>query len=1199
MFSSQVSQQLYMSQLSMSQQMQQAQMLSMQMGLMPMMPAMPQMNLASAVSNMGTGGMYGEQVANRMLGAAQMTGTMGMLGVGMLGAAAGIPLDPFSAALKFGRAGFASAGIGGAAMGAIGGALPFYAGSQILGAYTGAFRGGMQDQAATNAMLRQNFNFLGGGGAFGRGFSQQQMGQIGGMISAETHRTPYTSSGELNQLIQGGQEMGMFNAVRDVESFSRRFKSMIESLRKIQNELGGTLSDALAFTRGTQQLGIFTSGGRQQFASEMRDTMGVTGMNQNQIFSLAATGSMLSRAAGGLGRQGAVGALRTARQLGSALSTGAINQELLSEATGGLQGDEAIQALSAQTMQMANRFSRTGAGRYSLFALSNAAGTGLDEGMLARFRAGDISVGGIMRSAHANVNRMGRARALNQEGQLRGALMEEGGMSAQLGILRLQLGERALSGSDDLAQLFMQRRMGVSQSQAQLYTSLLRNQGSIASNEAIESGIGRRQQAEQRDIMLNRSVDSFMQQFHHGIAEVSGVNRAREMGRNFLTRVSTTIERAVNDVVGATASALTMEDRRSIARIATGRGTSEDVLRMTFSNRGAGGVGGDPFATSSTNALLRTFGMHSAQTLGEVMEGRGVNFRGMSAQQQDLAVRRMEQAQLGMAFGNDLPQMRALRDAGTDTVRRLAMAHAAGGREAVYQSFGSGVSANAIDAAAQRLGFNMGSNDYMLPNQRRGGVEANLGMIAERMAGGAAAWGSTGAGIGGVLAGVLTAGAGTGAGVAVGGALGALGGGLYEGFNALTQVTQTDQDRAIGFLARGGHANKYARTVLGLEGSRGNSMGVNQRDVNMSRQQAALIASLHRDKGMLDLHGEKPVSEETMRKVLGSDQVHMALKRIQASGGRAQAEELAALERYGSTLAREEQRAVQSLANQARHNLQTQGGIGEEFVGALNEKDRNEAAMAEYRNYASGYAALADKITDTGLRSAIGRTTSALYGYDAAAAQRESVGAVRRISELTDEQLNQESKALGSEESGRLLLMEGMRRKNQVTQIMGKGRRRGAGGADALFGELTGHTMGDIDLKIGDRTLDKRRQSRILMEEWRRGGETADKLTEQLATHLKGKGIEKADEYLAEARAGVMSKGLDQKEVNDLLDKLNVDRNVSRVANENVAAKQRANDPLGFDRNEILKDIRTGINVLAKIDPEKNQSVDPSQKGNN
>lgn len=1189
MFSSQVSQQIYQSQMLMAQQAQNAQMISQQMGLMPQM---------SALGAMSTGqtGVYGEQVAGRLAGAARTTMGIAGLGVGLAGMVTGLPLDPFSAAWKGGALGMRMGGLGGAlGMGALA-AAPFMAVSAAADVYGGAFHTGMQQQAATNSVLRSNFNFMGGGGAFGRGFSQQQMGAIGSMISQETRQTPFTTSSELNQLIGQGAESGMFTAVRDVESFSKRFRTMIDGLRKIQKELGGTLQEALQFTRGTQQLGIFNAGTRTAFAAEMRDTMASTGMDQGQLFNLAATGSMLSRATGGLGRQGAFGAIRTARQLGAAVQSGAINNELLSEATGGLQGDEAIQAFTARTLQMSERFSHSARGRYSIFALSNAAGTGLDAGALARFRAGDLSVGGVMRDAHHRVNQMGRARALNMEGQLRGAMLEEGGMSGQIGMMRLMLGERALQGGDDLAQLVMQRRMGMSRQEAQVWTSLMRNQNLIAGQEDTNSLMSQREMERKQDIRLNRSVESFMTNLEHGLQDMTGVTKARELGRRFMTNVSSTVEKAMNNFLGIEGQAMTGGEQASLIRLTSGRGTAKDVANLNFLRTGGGATGAsyagynDQRSTAQTILDSMSFlGVHSAQSYDSMMMARGVNLRGMDGRVRATAERDRVAAGVGVLNDRqDLVDYQRLIGGGSDAaIQRMITAQRIGGREAIYSAFSGQASANAIDALAYRRGMRLDDVSFTQP-----------GTVASR-AGDIAAHGGTGILAGaaaGALAGTFFGGpVGTIGGAVIGGVVGGLG---FSGLEFL-RTPETSQDKALAWIAGGGHAGAAARRARTARDSAvvtdpATGMRVGTGPVpELSDAHRALLADL--DKG---------VKRETVQAVLEGDTFKNAIRQLPGLQGRAAEQSLQSLKLAANNMKDPEQRrAANVIVDALEGDLAKFGKISASTWGGALGDDKKRAEADQLRLKAlSNFDSMKKALDLEGggamakLRDAIGEGGNALFNggegaNDALMNATRSAAAV--LSEMSPEERARAEEIMGATPEGRGLIQVAAARSADIRELSGKGRRGVAGAADALLGKATGFAIGEMDLTLGGKHL-KGNKSQVIYREFAKGGKGADELERQLIAQLKGQNVENAEQLIKSARWVLKDKKISESEAGGLSDLFTFDKDLQRLQAEGVQRAREKADPLGAIRNDLLGKILVAVNKTAGIVDETKEGINQS-----
>lgn len=1181
LFASQVSQQIYASQMALAQQQQNAQMLSAQMlgapGMMPMMPMMPQMSFAQATST-GYTGVYGEQLANRLANTGRTAMGIGNLGLGLVGTLSGLPLDPFSAGIAGARVGWGAAGLSGAVAGGALGAAPFLAASQLVGMYSGQFQGGMREQAATNSVLRNNFSFQGGQGAFGRGFSQQQMGQVGMMMAQEMRTSPFTSSAELNQLISTGSEMGMFTAVRDVESFSRRFRSMLDGLRKIQRELGGTLQEALQFTRGTQQLGIFQTGQRTAFASEMRDTMASTGMDQNQLFAVAATGAMLSRATGGVGRQGAFGALRTARQLGAAVATGVINNEVLSEATGGLQGEEAIQAFTARTLQMADRFSRTARGRYSLFALANEQGTGLDENMLDRFRAGDISVGSVMQGAHRRVNRMGRARALNQEGRLRGAMLEEGGMSGQIGMMRLLLGDRALEGGDDLAQLVMQRRMGLSQQESQVWTALMRNQGAIAQQETVDSSLAKRQMREQTDIRVNRSIESFMANFSHGMQDLTGMTAARDMGRRFLTNISSQAERALNQFLGIQGPAMSAVEQQAMTRLGMGMATGADRVRLaTLGGRYGSRAQPDPFARSASNELLHDLGFHTADTYGEMMMARGINVRGLPQHAIDREERRRVAALGGqLQDERDITQLRALeRDPGT--MRRMMLAEMGGGRENIYMRMGGRASAAALDAYIHRNKLAIPEQEFSLAQRRGGDPRSAL----ERGAEAVAAVGS------GTIAGAALGSALGPVGTAVGGIIG-FAGGVGLATAGLLSTPMSDQDRALDFIARGGHFGEIARQV---------AEGAGDTRMTPGEAQDYLAA----------FQGRNAPDAATARSVLESEPFRVGLRELQGTRGAAREAVLRRLRvEAGGFQDERQKRTAQAIIMQAEFNMQGNAGarIGAEFSGGINDEEREREIRRGYSEIGTAYSAMAEAMPEGWLRdqfAGIGQTgyqvgegkIGGQAGYD------ETYGKIDtlrdRLVDMSPEDLDRWRTGIGSNAMGRGLLQAVAAQRNAERNLQGQGRGGLRGAAQTAFGMLTGNALGEMEFTIGGRRVEGRNAAQALWRSFAGGGAKSQEASDQLVRQMQDIGVKNAPQLVQQMREAVESHGIDSKEARDVYKRLSKDEDLQRVQREGIERVQRQSDPLGVQRNDLLKGILDGVNKLAGVEG-PNQSLPPAQK---
>ena len=546
---------------------------------------------------------YAQQGQQAFMGAANWAGNtaMPMVGAG-LGIAGGLGMlgtvgrmfDPLGMALRGGAAGFGAmgggmAGLGGAAMGAAAGFMPFYAAGMAGSAYTGAAFGGMQDQSRVNSMLGQNFNFSGGGGNFGRGFSQGQMGQIGGMMHQTARQDPFTSMGELTSLAGMGSQMGMFTAVRDVKEFTKKFREMLGTLKTVQDELGGSLQEALQFVHEAKNSGIFKAADRAKFSGLVRQTSDVSGLSQSNVMRMTNFGSQLSRSLGGTGAQGAVGATLALRQVGAAVQGGVLSEELLSEATGGLTGDDAVMGFAQSMMQRVGRETRRGFGRYSIYGLANEDASGIDSSKMARFLAGDMSMSEIGRSAHQTVARIGRPRAMRNEGLLRAAAIQQGGIAFQAGKVRALLGDRVMSQDDDVVQAVMQRKFRMNRGEATAMTSLIRNLPEISTRMAIDSEMSDENRALTDYRMENQSFESVKRRLGSAVQEGLGIADTREWGRRLFSTVGQAVEKFTDDLFGIARQEFSQTGRDRIRRVMMGHGTATDFAALAAADAKVGG----------------------------------------------------------------------------------------------------------------------------------------------------------------------------------------------------------------------------------------------------------------------------------------------------------------------------------------------------------------------------------------------------------------------------------------------------------------------------------------------------------------------------------------------------------------------------------------------------------------------------------
>lgn len=1099
----------------------------------------------------GGGGMMGERIGAGI-------GSMGVAGVGMGRLGAELAAGSLGSSAGMGLAGMMGAGAmgaGGMAMaGSLAFTLPVIAVGSVFRAYSGAFTGGMQEQGALNSTIRNNFNFQGGQGAMGHGFSQGQMGQIGGIMGREMRGNPFGNMQELNSLIAGGADSGMMTGVRDVQQFGQSFRKMLDTLKSVQRELGGTLTDALSFVRSSQQAGIFQNADRVNFAAEVRSAEAVTGMDRTQLTALAATGANISRAAGGLGSQGAIGALRGVQTLGAAISTGSIDASQLSEATGGLTGADALSAFTQSTMARSARFSRTGMGRFSLYAMSNSEGNGLDADMLRRFRSGDISSGDISRRAHENVHSMGRARAINSEGRLRGEMMEEGGMSAQIGMMREMIGgNRVMDRGDDFASLVMQRRFHMNRAESEVWTGLMRNQGRIAEREDSDR-IGARREADYNtELRTNRSADAFMSNLEHGISETSGLTRAREMGRDLVTRLSSVIERAANNIVGTAGTALSEGTNSAFNRAASGRGTRADAqLIIGALGSGGGNTSEDLFRGSLAGNALHGVGLHGMSSIGERLERRGVRgLRGAGADgiARD-AISDARRAASGVVRGDSATALAGLEENSDDTIRRVLMARSAsagaGDREAFYEAMGG--DANATDAFLSRNNLAATGLTPGRGAMRGLGGPSPMDVMRTTLGGGViGAWAGRSGGLGGMAA-------------------GAVAGSSY----GLASFGMDASDDSVGFLARGGHLG--GRLAYNEEGARA---AFNRGD----RSEAAMMR--------LSVSG---ISEESIRAVTNTDSYRSRIARINGMSGDTEGmmREVAELRREAAGEGMDEghARALTSIAAQMEDSITRNGGLGSEFAGASrDERAEREARdrLADMSHSARGLSTRLDGVAGGGgLRAAFADAAESFSagGEDGVMGGMAKNRAAREMligMDTSSAEYREIAEALGNDDSGAggAMLTSASESRRRRRDLTGRGRRGGVGAATEMLNSVSGGRASELNLMSGGHRVSATRAYGLL----HRGGAGADDVINSMTESMRGMGVTNASELTNELR-GLAEGGFTNEEaatwdrrIGEEMETGSLGRAAERA---NTESMRRAN-PLDATRNDLLTQIRDGI----------------------
>lgn len=467
-------------------------------------------------------------ITSAAMPAAMGIGMVGSMMPGGMGRAFGM-LDPSTAALQgFGRgigwmrgagigANFSrlgSLGAGGlarAGLAGLGSAAAYAA--PIMAIAAGAkYVGGQMVQGAqfenqVYGQLQQQFRHVNPQSRTGFGFSRDQAGSIADMLQDMGAKDMMTNAQELRRVMGGTIQMGMMKAVQDVKEFKSRFKKTVGALKEIAETMNTTLEGAMPFFNAARQSGFWTPQDIMRSAGTAKMTAQATGMSVAQVQQMTAQGAQMARSVGAMGATGARGMAASLQLVGGAVRGGAISQRMLSEATGGLTGTEAVGSLAGTLQAATTRFAASRRGRWMLAALGNQNFQQLDPAKMQQFMEGRLSIGQIGSMARRNISQQGAFNFVANERDLRGDLLKQG-PQAQLGLIQGVIGKHLYgtsSKSQYITRRLMKRWFGVSGRQADLLARMAREAPDIQRENEARSASQMDAQERQREDIMNRS----------------------------------------------------------------------------------------------------------------------------------------------------------------------------------------------------------------------------------------------------------------------------------------------------------------------------------------------------------------------------------------------------------------------------------------------------------------------------------------------------------------------------------------------------------------------------------------------------------------------------------------------------------------------------------------------------------------------
>lgn len=583
---------------------------------------MQQQQYSGMIGGMGGGGspVTGEGIAaGAMNRGAAIGAPLATAGLAFAG------LDPVSLAIRGGMYSYgAGAGIGGAVAGGMAMAAPMALGLGATSYMGNQMMTGAQQVRGFNQDMRASFGFMNRGAPGSRGFDQGELREI-----ASTTRS-IASTGEqgfdeLGRLAAGMGRMGMAQGIRNAKEFNEKFREMLKSVKTIATELGTTMEEAQTMMAAMRGSGIFAKQG--QVAQAIRNSSVAGGLATTEVTGMMNVGSQISRLFGGTGKQGAMGGMEAITQVGVAQKAGVLSEEDVYNATG-QTGAEGRRAFAMQQMQGTGQFLRSGKGRYFLASVAGKDGN-LDAESVNNWMAGGMGVEQTRGQANKNLQKVGRANFIRNEGRLRGAVMEQfGGMAPAMAMLQWA-GERGIdiNDMDDRSMLFAQRQLGMGRDEADAAFKMARKMPELmqARRASREEDSLIRDQGERQK---RSGLEGIKRRFDTARNQIN--NEMQKAGQDVMTSASESIERFVNQLAGVYEEHM-IEGIREAQRAASmggaggarimrnlvgGKGPTDPGLLALSSGRGGGGI---QHENVGQRALLeRTQELRFSSSMGEL-----------------------------------------------------------------------------------------------------------------------------------------------------------------------------------------------------------------------------------------------------------------------------------------------------------------------------------------------------------------------------------------------------------------------------------------------------------------------------------------------------------------------------------------------------------------------------------------------------
>lgn len=384
-------------------------------------------------------------------------------------------------AMRTGATALARGGMG--ALGVAGGLLGAgvgIAGMMAFDATVGKVAGDIQDRRDIMGFLEaSSFRYATGTGEdidqhFGSGFNRRARGQIASAIKEVDLGDSFYNMDDLKGVLESGTQMGMFSGAQSAEEFSRKFKNLTSTLKKVAKTLHTSLADGMKVIKDLKQQG-FGTGADMNAAIMTADVLGTaTGRTAAEMLSVGRQGAEMVRGTGIGLSTGSTMMQNTMANIDIMGGTGALSGEMIAQAGGKGQLAQGLMAANVGFMQSA--FGR------GVMAAATTAGGDLDVGAMRRIASGDASLSDIAQMGANNMPDPASyvRQVVNQEKNMR-EMAEQFG---DTGVQALALGTTLTMGREIASRTgvsieegmrFSMKRRGMSESQIEAQMGMVEN----------------------------------------------------------------------------------------------------------------------------------------------------------------------------------------------------------------------------------------------------------------------------------------------------------------------------------------------------------------------------------------------------------------------------------------------------------------------------------------------------------------------------------------------------------------------------------------------------------------------------------------------------------------------------------------------------------------------------------------------------